>query len=166
MSESFAEDVVEEAVLAWLEGSGYSIRPGSEIAPGEQGAERSDYGQVVLEGRLREALAPPQSSTPDRGDPGTPSVSSRAPMALAWSRPTEPSTGCLVDGVNVEYRRGRWHHRWGPSERLGLRRPVAKRLARDQSVQRRRGHQHAAPRCDRVHQRSATCGHRTQESDG
>jgi type I restriction enzyme R subunit len=50
------ESVVEEAALAWLESMGYLVLSGPEIAPGELAAEREDYGQVVLEGRLRQAL--------------------------------------------------------------------------------------------------------------
>jgi len=53
----FTESVVEEAALAWLEGLGWKVLHGPEIAPGELAAERSDYGQVVLEQRLRDALA-------------------------------------------------------------------------------------------------------------
>ena len=52
----FAESDVEEAALAWLEASGWSVLHGPDIAPGEVCAERVDYGQVVLEGRLRAAL--------------------------------------------------------------------------------------------------------------
>src|SRR4030095_6145962 len=51
------ESVVEQAALAWLESVGWSVRHGAEIAPGELAAERSDYRQVVLEQRLRDALA-------------------------------------------------------------------------------------------------------------
>ncbi len=32
---SFTESVVEEAALAWLDGLGWSIKHGPEIAPGE-----------------------------------------------------------------------------------------------------------------------------------
>jgi type I restriction enzyme R subunit len=52
----FTESIVEEAALAWLESLGYTIMHGPDIAPGEPFAERDDYGQVVLEGRLRQAL--------------------------------------------------------------------------------------------------------------
>ena len=52
---SFTESVVEQAALAWLESIGYLIVSGPEIAPGETAAEREDYGQVVLERRLRQA---------------------------------------------------------------------------------------------------------------
>ena len=54
---SFTESIVEDAALAWLASLGYPVQHGLDIAPGELGAERADYGQVVLEGRLRQALA-------------------------------------------------------------------------------------------------------------
>lgn len=55
---SFAESVVEDAALAWLEGLGWEIRHGPAIAAGEHGAERGDpnYRDVLLERRLRQAL--------------------------------------------------------------------------------------------------------------
>jgi len=53
----FSESVVEEVALAWLEAAGWRVRNGAVIAPGEPGAERHDYGQVVLAQRLRDALA-------------------------------------------------------------------------------------------------------------
>jgi len=56
MSGSFTESTVEQAALAWLEALGYTILSGPEIAPGEPAAEREDYGQVILESRLRQAL--------------------------------------------------------------------------------------------------------------
>src|SRR5213594_1494956 len=54
----FTESVVEEASLAWLEGLGYAVLHGPEIAVGEPAAERSDpnYRDVILERRLRQAL--------------------------------------------------------------------------------------------------------------
>ncbi|MGD9676232.1 MAG: type I restriction endonuclease [Candidatus Bipolaricaulia bacterium] len=57
MRGAFTESDVEAAALGWLESLGWQIRHGAEIAPGELLAERHDYGQVVLEGRLRDALA-------------------------------------------------------------------------------------------------------------
>ena len=53
----FAESVVEEAALDRLRGIGWQVAHGSHIAPGELKAERNEYGQVVLERRLRDALA-------------------------------------------------------------------------------------------------------------
>lgn len=52
----FTEPVVEQAALAWLESLGWLIVQGPEIATGEPGAGREDYGHVVLHTRLRNAL--------------------------------------------------------------------------------------------------------------
>src|SRR5579883_3405712 len=56
---AFSESVVEQAALAWLEALGYAVLHGPAIAAGQPGAERADpgYRDVVLEGRLRQALA-------------------------------------------------------------------------------------------------------------
>ncbi len=51
------EDVVEQATLGWFEALGYVVLHGPDIGPGEPQAERSGYSDVVLEGRLRGALA-------------------------------------------------------------------------------------------------------------
>jgi type I restriction enzyme R subunit len=52
----FTESVVKQATPPWLESIMYTILAGPETAPGEQRVERDDYGQAVLETRLREAL--------------------------------------------------------------------------------------------------------------
>ena len=54
----FTESMVGDVALAWLEGLGYSVLNGPEIAAGELAAERSDpnYRDVILERRLRQAL--------------------------------------------------------------------------------------------------------------
>jgi type I restriction enzyme R subunit len=57
VTRTFTESVVEQAALAWLESLGWRVTHGLDIAPGEPGAERADYAQVVLEARLRDALA-------------------------------------------------------------------------------------------------------------
>ena len=103
MTTPFTESDVEEAALSWLEETGWTIRHGAEMIPGELFAERDDYGQVVLAGRLRDALA--------RLNPNLP------PEALddAFHRLMRPEGAdlvarnrylhrLLVDGVTVEYR--------------------------------------------------------------
>ncbi|MHB8181822.1 MAG: type I restriction endonuclease, partial [Acidithiobacillus ferrivorans] len=57
MSATFTESEVEAAALEWLGSLGYSILHGPDIAPDMPDAERGDFGQVILEGRLREMLA-------------------------------------------------------------------------------------------------------------
>lgn len=54
---NFTESHVEEAALAWLESLGWFVVHGPEIAPGEHGAERTDYREVILSSRLRSALS-------------------------------------------------------------------------------------------------------------
>ncbi|WP_276942309.1 hypothetical protein [Ferrimicrobium acidiphilum] len=53
------ESTIEEAALAWLGSLGYIVLHGPDIAAGEPAAERADpnYRDVMLEGRLRQALA-------------------------------------------------------------------------------------------------------------
>jgi type I restriction enzyme R subunit len=101
---TFAESTVEEAVLGWLEGLGWTVKHGPEIAPGEPAAERSDYGQVILEQRLRDALA--------RLNPGLPAEAVEEAFRKL-TRPEGPTLEArnralqrmLVDGVTVEFRR-------------------------------------------------------------
>ena len=52
----FTESDVEEAALYYFEQLGYTVLGGPDIAPGESGAERSSYADVVLVDRLRSAL--------------------------------------------------------------------------------------------------------------
>jgi type I restriction enzyme R subunit len=53
---SLTESTVEEAALEWFGELGYAIGHGPQMAPDEAAAERESFGEVVLEGRLREAL--------------------------------------------------------------------------------------------------------------
>ena len=53
----FTESEVEDAALDWLGSLGWAVAHGPDIAPDTPGAERTDYSTVVLEQRLREALA-------------------------------------------------------------------------------------------------------------
>jgi type I restriction enzyme R subunit len=96
------ESVVEEAALAWFEGLGYTILHGPDIAPGEPAAERDSYAQVLLEGRLREALARlnPQFPASARDEALRKLKHPEAPGLLANNRALHRY---LVEGVPVEY---------------------------------------------------------------
>ena len=104
MSSPFTESVVEDAALEWLGGLGWSVAHGPDIAPEMLSAERTDYNQVILEQRLRDALV--------RLNPELP------PEALddairKLTRPEGPTLEArnralhrlLVDGATVEFRR-------------------------------------------------------------
>ena len=100
---TLTEAVVEEAALAWLGLMSWQVGHGPDIAPDTPNAERDDYGQVVLEHRLRDTLA--------ELNPGLP-ISALDDAFRRLTRP-EGSTlearnrtfhRMLVDGVEVEYR--------------------------------------------------------------
>jgi type I restriction enzyme R subunit len=56
MTLKVTESDVEDAALSWLVGLGYTVAHGPEIAPEGLFSERTDYGQVVLMERLRQAI--------------------------------------------------------------------------------------------------------------
>ena len=99
----FSESDVEEAALAWLESLGWSIAHGPNIAPDTPGAERSDYGAVVLERRLRDTLAllNPNLPTEALDDAFRKLTHPDGPTLEARNRAFHRM---LVDGVTVEYR--------------------------------------------------------------
>ena len=98
------ESTVEEAALDWLESLGWAFRHGREIAPDGPDAERQSYDQVILEDRLRQALA--------RLNPILPAEAIEDAFRKL-TRPEGPTLetrnrAChrmLVDGVTVEFRR-------------------------------------------------------------
>ena len=54
---SITEADVEEGALGWLGGVGWQVKHRPNSAPDAPGAERGDYGQVVLERRAWDGLA-------------------------------------------------------------------------------------------------------------
>lgn len=106
MTSAFSESLVEEAALAWLASLGYAVFHGPDIAVGEPAAERTDpgYRDVVLEGRLRQALARLNPAVPPEAldDAYRKLTRTDAPMLLDRNRALHRM---LVDGVTVEYRR-------------------------------------------------------------
>jgi type I restriction enzyme R subunit len=50
------ESIVEEAALELFGELGYEVGHGPHLAPGEPAAERDSFSEVVLVGRLREAI--------------------------------------------------------------------------------------------------------------
>lgn len=102
----FAESVVEQAALAWLEALDYAVVNASGIAAGALGAERSDpsYRDVILEGRLRQALVRLNVDLPPEAieDAFRKLMRADAPSLVERNRTLHKM---IVDGVPVEYRR-------------------------------------------------------------
>ena len=100
---TLTEADVEAAALEWLAALGWQTAHGPDIGPGGPAEERADYAAVVLERRLRDALA---RLNPDL---------SREALDDAYRKLTRPEGSTLearnrafhrmlVEGVNVEYR--------------------------------------------------------------
>jgi type I restriction enzyme, R subunit len=104
------ESVIEQAALAWLESGGWTIRNGAEIAPAEPAAERTGYEQVVLERRLRDALARlnPQLPAEALKDAFRKLIRPEGAEPVARNRNMHR---LIVDGVTVEYRTADGHIR-------------------------------------------------------
>ena len=97
------ESDVETAALEWLTALGWKTAHGPDIAPDTPGAERENYAQVVLEGRLQDALARlnPSLPAPARDDALRKLTHPEGATLEARNRDFHRM---LVSGVTVEYR--------------------------------------------------------------
>ena len=66
---SLNESLVEDAALEWFGGLGYAVGHGPHLAPSEPAAERDSFGEVVLVGRLREAIRRLNPAIPEEARP-------------------------------------------------------------------------------------------------
>ena len=110
MIASFTESEVEDATLDWLADCGWSIAHGPDIAPDAPGAERPDYGAVVLEGRLRGALARLNPDLPVEALDDAFRKLTRPQGATVEAR-NRAFHRMVVDGVTVEHKTGDGHIR-------------------------------------------------------
>ena len=62
---SLNESIVEDAALTWFDELGYAVGREQQLAPGELAAERDSFGEVVLVGRLCEAIRRLNPAIPD-----------------------------------------------------------------------------------------------------
>ena len=104
MPTALNESIVEDAALGWFGELGYAIGHGPKMAPGEPAAERDSFGDVVLVGRLREAI--------QRLNPLIPEEAREEALrkVLRVGTPSLVQTNrnfhaMLRDGVAVEYKR-------------------------------------------------------------
>ena len=100
---TLTEADVEQAALEWLRDLGWQLAHGPDIAPDTSGAERDDYGQVVLERRLRDALADLNPSLPtDALDDAVRKLT--RPEGSTLEARNRAFHRMLVNGVEIEYR--------------------------------------------------------------
>jgi len=104
MGATLNESIVEDAALTWFGELGYTVGHGPHMAPGEPAAERDSFGDVVLVGRLRDAI--------HRLNPAIPEEAREEALrkVLRAGSPSLTQTNrafhaMLRDGVPVEYRR-------------------------------------------------------------
>ena len=100
---TITEDDVEQLALGWLADIDWSTVNGAGIAPDSPNAERDDFGVVILEEWLRDAL--------ERLNPGLPNGALEDafrklmdPQGTSLEVKNESFHRMLVEGVNVEYR--------------------------------------------------------------
>jgi len=98
------EAIVEAAALQWFASLGYSVGHGPDIAPDQRDAERESFRDVVLIGRLRDAI--------DRLNPSIPAVAKEDAIRQVLRLDGTSLVGrnrafhkMLRDGVAVEYQR-------------------------------------------------------------
>jgi type I restriction enzyme R subunit len=102
---TFTESVVEDAALAWLEAAGWVVVHGPDIAPESPGAERDNYGQMLLAARLRAVLSRLNPQLPsDALEDALRRVS--VPAGATLEARNRALHRLLVDGVTVEYAAG------------------------------------------------------------
>lgn len=95
------EDILEQNCLEWLQELGWLVLYGPDLAPRERGAEREDFGQVYLLGRVRDALTRINPDVPFEG------IEEALRRIQAVSGPDIVSNNrafhrLLTDGVDVE----------------------------------------------------------------
>lgn len=108
MSSHFNEASLEGHLLDQLRDLGWAILHGPDAAPGEKNAERTDYRDVVLVGRLHEAVVRLNPHLPPEA------VAEAIRLALRSESPSLPGENwrayrLLVEGVPVEYRDAQGH---------------------------------------------------------
>jgi len=101
---SLNEAVVEEAALNWFKQLGYATAQAPHLAPGEIAAERKSFTDVILFGRLRDAITRLNPAIPsDAREEGLRKILRHdAPSLVSNNRAFHRM---LRDGVPVEYRR-------------------------------------------------------------
>lgn len=104
MTDQISESTIEDAALTWFEELGYQTFHGQEIAPGEPGAERDSYNDVILRERLEEAILRLNDHIPGEAQQEAlrKVLRLRSPSLVTDNRQFHQ---WIRDGVEVEFRR-------------------------------------------------------------
>ncbi len=100
---TLTEADVEEVALEWLSGLGWQVAHGPDIAPDQPRAERDSFEQVVLERRLRDAIALLNPHLPDSAIEDTYRKLTR-PEGSTLEVRNRAFHRILANGVTIEYR--------------------------------------------------------------
>ena len=119
-----SESDVEEAALAWLTALGWQTTYGPDIAPNGSIEERSDYGVIVLQQRLRNALARLNPDLPLEALDDAYRKLTR-PEGSSLEARNRDSHRMLVRGVTVEYRLVGGEIRWSQATVIDYDKPAA-----------------------------------------
>ncbi|MEO8615495.1 MAG: type I restriction endonuclease, partial [Luteolibacter sp.] len=101
---SVNEALIEGAALEWFQDLGYRLAHGPHIAPNEASSERDSFNEVVLIGRLREAIRRLNFSIPEEAR----EEALRKVLRVATTSLVQTNREfhrMLRDGVDVEYAR-------------------------------------------------------------
>ena len=91
---TLSESTIESAILDWLGSLGYSVGRGPDFSPGGAGAERESFTDVVLVGRLRDAV--------ERLNAGVP-LEAREEAAPPSVRPPRPARAATTISVASKF---------------------------------------------------------------
>ena len=119
---SLSESAVEQAALGWLDDMGWTVAHGRDVAPDTPNGERGDYGEVVLEERLRSALT---RLNPDIPSDAVDDAQRRLvrPAGATLEARNHALHRMLVAGVTVEYSDGDGRVRGGQVRVLDFEEP-------------------------------------------
>jgi type I restriction enzyme R subunit len=109
---TLTEADIESLALDWLAALGWQTRHDLELAPGGLFAERRDYQQVVLEERLRNAIA---ALNPDLPEEAIEEAYRKVlnPEGATLEQRNRAFHRMLIEGVLVDYRTGSGERRGG-----------------------------------------------------
>lgn len=98
------ESTVEDAALSWFNELGYALGHGLHLAPGEPETERAAFDDVILAGRLRDAIRRLNPNIPDEArEDALRKIQRIASPSLAQTN--REFQRLLRNGVSVEYKR-------------------------------------------------------------